>query len=352
MGVSIVAVALMFLQAGGFPSVAAESGKIHVVWQDDSETNPEILYSHSNDNGTFSVPLNISRNSGISDLPRVVVHDKSVSVVWSDMSSGTYQVMLARSEDGGNIFGQAQVLSDGSAITGPPDIAWQDGRLFVVWDETNSDGDTRVIYWNSAGSRRAIGGSEGGLVPSIAVRGRRVIVAWHTDVEYKRRVHAVLSDDSGESFSKPMLLSADIQSAVNPAAAISPSGRVFVAWSASANGLPEIFLAASDTDGLNFSPPKLLSLRGREAIFPSIQVIEDDDIAIAAASRGFIVHARVSASGEPREPVRTSLASDEAGVPRVAVDNGRPIIVWKDLRGGQSQIFMFKDNAVSRLEFR
>src|SRR5688572_6108250 len=134
MGVSIVAVALLFLQAGGFPSVAAESGKIHVVWQDDSETNPEILYSHSNENGTFSVPLNISRNSGISDLPRVVVHDKSVSVAWSDMSSGTYQVMLARSEDGGNSFGQAQVLSDGSAITGPPDIVWQDGRLFVVWD--------------------------------------------------------------------------------------------------------------------------------------------------------------------------------------------------------------------------
>src|SRR5262245_6007320 len=104
-----LAAAMMFLQGGngGFPAVAADSGKIHVVWQDDTEGNHEIYYSHSTDSGSFTPALNISHNPGTSDLPRIVVHEKAVDVVWSDTSGGMYQVMLAQSEDGGQTFGMA-----------------------------------------------------------------------------------------------------------------------------------------------------------------------------------------------------------------------------------------------------
>src|SRR5262249_28426976 len=98
--------ALMFLpSAGGFPSVAAEAGTIHLVWQDDPDGNADIYYSHSTPNGAFTAPLNLSRNAGVSDLPRVVARENSVNVVWSDATDGMYHVMLAQSDDGGRSFG-------------------------------------------------------------------------------------------------------------------------------------------------------------------------------------------------------------------------------------------------------
>ena len=344
---------MIFLQgaAGGFPSVAADAGTIHVVWQDDSAGNAEVYYSHSTGSDSFATPLNISRNPGISDLPRVVVHENSVSVVWSDTSTGTYQVMLAQSEDGGSSFGPARTLSDGLASTGPPDVAFQDGRLYVVWDETENDGENRIIYWDSDGSRRTISGGSRGLVPSIAVRGGRLIVAWHTEFEYKQRVYAVQSDDSGHSFSQPVLISPELEQSVTPSVSIAPNGRGFIAWSDRTSGKSEIFLASTDRDGHNYSVPRVIASSARESIFPAIQMITDDDIAIAWTTRNSIIYARISAAGEAKEPARALANSDTAGVPRLAVDAGRQIVVWKDWGASRAQIFISKDKAPGKLLF-
>lgn len=346
---------MLFLQggAGGFPSVAAEGGTIHVVWQDDSAGNGEIYYSHSAPSGSFTTPLNISRNSGISDLPRVVAHQNTVSIVWSDTSSGKYQVMLALSEDGGDSFGPGRVLSDGRASTGPPDIASQDSRLFVVWDETGDDGESRIVRWDSTQPSQVVAGSNRGFVPSIAIQGRRVIIAWHTDFEYKQRVYAVQSEDAGESFSEPILVSGDLQQSVTPSVTIAADGRSFIAWSDRTAGVSEIFLSSSDKDGQNYSPPKVISPRTREAesIFPVIRIVDDDDIEVAWATRNSIVSSRISAAAEPKEWARTLAVSDTAGVPRLAVNDGHPIVVWKDFRAGQSQIFISTDRAAGKSLF-
>jgi hypothetical protein len=349
-----LAAALMFLQAGGnggFPAVAADAGKIHVVWQDDAEGNHEIYYSHSTESGSFTSALNISHNAGTSDLPRIVAHDKAVAVVWSDTSDGMYQIMLAESADGGEKFSMARTLSDGKATTGPPDVAWQDGRLFVVWDETDDSGETRVVYWDSNGSRRTIAGSSHGFVPSVALRGKRVVIAWHNDLDYKQHVYVVQSDDLGKSFSDPVVISGDFQRSETPSVGIAPSGRSFIAWSDRTSGRSEIFVSMSDSDGKNYSAPKVLASPERESIFPDLQVINDDDIAVAWLARGSIVYTRMSAAGVPKETARNLTNSDGAGVPRLAFSEGIPIVVWKDFGLPRSPIFISKDRARGRQLF-
>jgi hypothetical protein len=348
-----LAAAMMFLQGGngGFPAVAADSGKIHVVWQDDTEGNHEIYYSHSIDSGSFTQALNISRNAGTSDLPRIVAHDRTVDVVWSDTSGGMYQVMLAQSQDGGATFSTARALSDGKGSTGPPDIARHDGQLFVVWDETDNDGETRIVYWDSNGSRRTIAGSNHGLVPSIAVRGKRVVIAWHNDIDYKQHVYVAQSDDFGKSFSEPVLISGDFQRSESASAGIAPSGRCFIAWSDRTSGRAEIFLSMSDSDGKNYSAPKVVASPARESIFPDLQVINDDEIGVAWLARSAIVYVRMSTAGAAKEPARNLANSEGAGVPRLAFSDGIPIVVWKDFGLPRSPIFLSKDKAPGKRVF-
>jgi BNR repeat protein len=348
-----LAAAMMFLQGGngGFPAIAADAGRVHVVWQDDTEGNHEIYYSHSTDSGSFTPALNISHNPGTSDLPRIVVQDKAVDVVWSDTSGGMYQVMLAQSQDGGQTFGAARALSDGKGSSGPPDIARQDGQLFVVWDETDNDGGTRIVYWDSTGSRRAIAGSNHGLVPSVAVRGKRVVIAWHNDIDYKQHVYVAQSNDFGKSFSEPVLVSGDFQRSETASVGIAPGGRCFIAWSDRTSGRSEIFVSMSDSDGENYSAPKVVASPARESTFPDLQVINDDEIAIAWLARGAIVYARMSAAGAEKEPARNLANSESAGVPRLAFSDGIPIVVWKDFGLPRSPIFISRDKAPGKRLF-
>jgi hypothetical protein len=347
MSYSLLLLATLFLQQGGgsgFPAVAADEGTIHVVWQDDVDGNQEILYSRSTANGSFTRPLNISRNPGISDLPRVAVRKNVVSVVWSDMSTGIYQVMLAQSQDGGTNFAPARTLSDGRASTGPPDIVCPDEHCLVVWDETDNDGENRIVCWDSSGDRRSIPGSAGGFVPSIAAQGRRVVVAWHTERNYKRQVYLVHSDDSEKSFSEPVLISADLEQSQSPSVSIAPNGRVFVAWSDASNGKSEIFISSSETTGENFSPPAAIGSRAGESILPSVKVVDDDSVVLAWTTRTAIVSATMSTARELKDPPTSLTNTGSSSVPRLAVDGSHSIIVWGDFRDRALRIFVSKDN--------
>jgi hypothetical protein len=336
---------------GAFPAVAADAGKIHVVWQDGREGKDEIYYSQSNENGSFTAPINISHTPGVSDLPRVVASKNSVSVVWSDSSTGPYQIMLAQSEDGGKTFSPPRTLSDGMSSTGPPDIASDQGKIFVVWDETQQDGERRIMYWNSTAAARNIAGDKGGFEPSIALRGQRVIVAWHTDVDYMQRVFAALSDDGGQSFSTPVFVSAGLERAVSASAAIGPDGRCVIAWSDQGSGKSDVFVSASDKSGKNYSAPRPIAVRLPESIFPVIQIIGDDDIAVAWTTRTSIIYAHTSVEGYLKETSRTLTTSGNVSAPRLAMDAMHPIVVWSESRGGQSQIAISKDKASGELLF-
>src|SRR2546426_153968 len=56
------------------PQLAVDQGgNIYMVWEDDTNTNSNILFSGSTDGGaTFSAPKNISNSSGFSFNPRIL----------------------------------------------------------------------------------------------------------------------------------------------------------------------------------------------------------------------------------------------------------------------------------------
>src|SRR5882724_4682044 len=91
------------------PQLAVDlGGNIYVVWEDDTDTNSNILFSRSTDGGvTFSAAKSLSNTSGSSFNPRIAVDaGGSINVVWQDSPDffRTSNVFFSRSNDGGNTF--------------------------------------------------------------------------------------------------------------------------------------------------------------------------------------------------------------------------------------------------------
>ncbi|MGC2685834.1 MAG: sialidase family protein [Candidatus Nitrosopolaris sp.] len=78
------------------PSIAAFGNKVYVVWTDNSPGNFDIFFIKSTDGGnTFSKPLNLSNDPGLSYLPRIAIDGKNnVYVVWTDNSPGNYNILF------------------------------------------------------------------------------------------------------------------------------------------------------------------------------------------------------------------------------------------------------------------
>src|SRR5438132_1606487 len=99
-----------------FGQIAVDpSGNINVVWDDFNATNSDIFFSRSTDGGvSFSVPKNVSNNTGASVFPGVdaatnrgnIAVDSSgnINVVWDDFTPGNSQISLSRSTDGSATF--------------------------------------------------------------------------------------------------------------------------------------------------------------------------------------------------------------------------------------------------------
>src|SRR5258708_27901660 len=68
------------------PQLAVDlGGNIYVVWEDDTNTNSNILFSRSTDGGTFSAPKGVSNSAGFSFNPRIAVDSGgTINVVWQD----------------------------------------------------------------------------------------------------------------------------------------------------------------------------------------------------------------------------------------------------------------------------
>jgi len=73
------------------PRIAVSGQNIHIVWQESVPS--DIFYVRSlNGGNTFSSPgVNLSNNSGNSEVPAIAVLDSNVYVVWADSGSIVYR---------------------------------------------------------------------------------------------------------------------------------------------------------------------------------------------------------------------------------------------------------------------
>jgi hypothetical protein len=116
-----------------------ETGRISVVWIDQSPGNPQAFYARSSNNGSsFSVPINVTNDDRATvEKPLSVVSQGIVYVAYQDETEGHKQVFLVRSGDAGATFSRPVQVSNADNNCGRAHSASmtidKHGTLHIVW---------------------------------------------------------------------------------------------------------------------------------------------------------------------------------------------------------------------------
>jgi hypothetical protein len=72
-------------------------GNSYIVWQDNIYGNQDIFFTKSNMNVTSIIkPINVSNNTGISECPSITVSRNGIHMVWEDDTTGNHELLYKR----------------------------------------------------------------------------------------------------------------------------------------------------------------------------------------------------------------------------------------------------------------
>jgi hypothetical protein len=245
------------------------------VWQDSTPGNSEIFFSVSHDDGeTFSIPLNISKNTGASQFPQIACEGNNVYVVWVDnteLDLGNFDIFFARSTNGGQTFSTPDNISENAGNSASPQIAVEGNNVYVVWADNTST--TPLNTFDIFFARSTNGGQTfstpdnisentgNSNSPQISSEGNNVYVVWvdntelaNTDIFFSR------STNGGQTFSTPPGNNISQTTGNSFSPQISSEGNnVIVVWNQLVSGTFEVYFARSGNDGATFSTADNLS---------------------------------------------------------------------------------------------
>src|SRR6266446_2115908 len=348
------------------PQIAVDfGGNINAVWEDDTASNSNILFSRSTDGGAtfFPTPMKLSNSLGCSFNPVMAVDvSANIDVVWQDSPDcrfRTSNIFFSRSTDGGITFSAPMNLSETiiSAFYSIPQIAVAAGNISVVWE---SDTGNLGIWFRSSSDGGAtfsepkmLSTNTGGSIdPQIAVdKSGNINVVWEDDIAGHSDLSFRRSTDGGATFFpilNPKNLSnphgSFIASAHSPRIAVHLAGNINVVWEAP-DITPDTFFARSGDGGATFStpPPKISndlgsSSNARLALDANgnINVAWEDN-----TGNRDIFFTRSTGSGTSFSTI-VNLSNDSGlslAAQMAADKNGNLNVVWQDNTPGISQIF-------------
>ena len=128
------------------PRVAANQNNVYVVWQDMTLGHLQIFISVSHDTGTtFSVPLNLSNDTGSAQDPHIATRGSHVYVVWQDSTPGHVQVFYSTSRDAGGTWSTPINLSNDSGAALHSRITATKTNVFVGWTDNTLGHDQFML---------------------------------------------------------------------------------------------------------------------------------------------------------------------------------------------------------------
>ena len=339
------------------PQVSVDSaGNIFMVWEDDTDTNVNILFSRSTDGGvTFSAPKRLSDTSGFSSNPRIAVDAHgAINVVWEDDSPGNLDVFFSRSTDLGTTFSSPIDLSADAADSANPQIATDTpGNIFVVWE--NDTGALGILFSRSIDGGQTFSApvflstNMGGSVsPQMLVDlAGNINVVWEDDSVGAADISYSRSANSGMSFSIPKSLSRNVGNSVSAQIAVDLGGNINVVWENDSPGNFDVFYSRSADNGTTFSIPKNLSNDLGLSRNPQIAVDSSGSVNVLWADNippNFntdVYFVRSNDGGATFSAVRN--LSNNAGFsanPWLTVDAGGNVnVTWEDSTPGIRDIF-------------
>ncbi|MFO7991592.1 MAG: sialidase family protein [Thermoplasmata archaeon] len=160
----------------GAPWIALNGSNIHVVFCDDRDTDFDVYYIRSTDNGatwdnglgTVNEERKLTSNSTDHAPGAIAVEGDTIHVVWVDeiWPGPEYEIYYRNSTDNGASWGGAQQLVGPSPLAWAPELECNESNVCMVWNDQRDDGSHSEVYIiNSTNS----GGDWGGVTRLTSV---------------------------------------------------------------------------------------------------------------------------------------------------------------------------------------
>jgi len=302
-----LSVAKQVAKNGANPDIAASGNNVYFTWIDygppasyngSSKSNIDVFFASSNDRGnTIEEPVNISNTALHSDNPRLAVHQNDAYLIWQEQKESEkwdYAIYFRKSNDAGKTFGDAFNLSGNSKSA---DFAGIDvganGNIYAIWHEQMS-GIENIIFKRSIDGGNTFedpinlteldSSSSSSFLHSLLTEGNNVYVMWRgTSADYGNSwISFTKSDDGGNTFTTPIILSDELGTESYPEMAAS-GDFIYVVWAKTPINTGDV--------GLGGFGDKIMFMRSKDGgnTFESATDVNNDE--------GFAAYPNVIASG-------------------------------------------------------
>ena len=337
------------------PQIAASGNNVYVTWEDFTPAGSnDIFFAVSNNNGTsFGTPINLSNNTGSSEHPQIAASGNNVYVTWDDDTPGIEDIFFAVSNNNGVSFGTPINISNSTGGSFLPQIAAVGNNVYVTWEDT-TPGNRDIFFAASNNNGTSFstpinlsntpGGSEH---PQIAASGSNVYVTWEDDLPAgDKDIFFAVSNNNGVSFGTPINLSNNTGSSfIAQIAAV--GNNVYVAWEDNTPGNRDIFFAASNNNGTSFGTPINLSNNTGGSSNPQIAASGSNVYVTWEDNTPGNLDIFFAASNNNGTSFGTpiNLSNDTGGSfePQIAVSGNNVYVTWGDNTPGNNDIFVISN---------
>ncbi|MBZ0203903.1 MAG: T9SS type A sorting domain-containing protein [Ignavibacteria bacterium] len=128
------------------PSISSSGSDVHIAFFDDRESNYEIFYKHSPDNGiNWDAVKRITNAPSASGRPNIVANGANIHIVWDDERDGNKEIYYNMSVNNGNTWNSELRLTNNSSTSGNPFTAILLNTVHVLWQDYR-DGNFEIYY--------------------------------------------------------------------------------------------------------------------------------------------------------------------------------------------------------------
>ena len=307
-------------------------------------------------NPGFTSAVRISNAGENSTAPQLILSGNNVYVGWIDNNGNKFDISFAKSADGGSSFGAPINLGNPSPKGADHlYISESGGKIYGVWQSFSSEGSD--IYFSTSPDGGNTFGSPAKLneegkdsaFPQIAVSGTHVYTVWLertqgniTNVVFSK------SDDNGNSFSKPTVLTNHSGNSGLPQI-YADANDVYILWEDNSLGNFDIFFAKSTDAGNTFGAFTNISNDAGESGTPRMVVVgKDIDIAwMDNAPGNFDIMFSKSTDGGSTfsKPLDISKSKKDAGYPELAVSENNVYVTWTNTMEGNNYDILFSKSS-------
>ncbi len=226
---------------GTNPIVCPDDSVLHLVYVDWRNNQTDVFYRRSTDRGLTWMPEQQLTDTGHSYAPTVAVSGSRVHVAWYDYRDDNAEVYYRRSDDRGMTWGADVRLTDDSLVSLEPAISASGADVHVMWKEYRLGGGwtQRILYRRSTDAgetwsdkARLTPDSINAYYFSVEASGQQVHLAWmgHPKSNQESHIYYVRSQDRGLTWAPQVCLTDSLSDyALIPSIAVS-GPAVHVAW--------------------------------------------------------------------------------------------------------------------------